>query len=115
VIEWLFASLLALLGGGFVLHLRMRQIFRRSPALRELRRYTLSTNGVSYESQLIHCDMQWPTLSAIREGRGAFVLYFSAYVAGLVLPKRSFSSSEQVQEFKQLVRTSFKGKVQFRE
>ena len=114
IIEWTLTVVLALLAGPFVLPLRVRQIFRTSPTLQESRRYSLSESGVHYDSQLLKCDVRWAAFSSIREGRRAFLLYYSSYTSALVIPKRCFSTPSDVAQARVLFQNYFKGKLMLR-
>jgi YcxB-like protein len=114
IIEWTAAVVLGLLGGAFVLPLRVRRMFRASPTLQESRQYSLSESGVHYDSQLVNCDVRWAAFPSICEGRRAFLLYYSSYISALVIPKRCFSTPSDVARARVLFQDHFKGKLTLR-
>lgn len=114
IIEWCVAAVLGLLGGAFVLPIRVRRIFRASPTLQEPRQYILSESGVHYDSQLVKCGLRWAAFSSICEGRRAFLFYYSSYVSALVIPKRCFSTPSDVARARVLFQDHFKGKLTLR-
>ncbi len=114
VIEYGLAASGGFFGGFFLLPLRVRQMFRSGPTLREPRRYSLSDREVRFDSELMTCDCRWGAFSNIRESRRSFLLYRSRFFSAFVIPKRCFSTSDDIGRLRDLFRSQFKGKLKLR-
>jgi len=89
--------------------LRARQMINRGPTLAEPRQYFFSANGVRFDGELMKCDLSWNAFYRIAERPHSFLLYLSP-MFGAVVPKRCLST-EDIVEFRNLVRQNFKGKL----
>jgi YcxB-like protein len=96
-----------------ILFLVTRTMFRDNPRLAEPTRYTFSASGVVAESYAGRSELKWTVYRRIRETSEYFLLYTSPRVAG-PLPKRCFSSENDIQLFRELVRSSVNGTVELR-
>ena len=105
--------LMTLLGGFIVSRARARLMIRYGPTLRELRRYSLSDRGVRFDSELMTCDCRWGAFSRVLESQKSFLLYQTP-LSAMAIPKRHFSSAEEISQLRVLLRKHFKGKLTLR-
>lgn len=110
LLDWLFPGLA---GGGVTLlvmvpaaaFLRARSIKRKFGA--DKSRYVFSADGVNIQSALGNANLKWEMFQQIRENRRFFFFYSVPGMASLV-PKRSFATPEQREEFRLLIRSQVK-------
>ncbi|HLZ14316.1 MAG TPA: YcxB family protein [Candidatus Acidoferrum sp.] len=111
---WAIAFLVCAAISLFVIpYLRTLIIFRNSPALKSTRRITLSDDGMHFESTDSTGDYKWSLFAGVMETRKTFLLKQTAYAATYI-PKRCFSSPEEIQIVRDLIRKNFKGKYRLR-
>jgi hypothetical protein len=72
-------------------------------SLREPLRFSFSAEGVAVESASVSAQQRWPVYWKAVETGGAFHLYVASAMAQ-TLPKRCFTSAEQMQRFREIVR-----------
>jgi len=101
------------LGLFLVPYLRTVFMFRNSPALKLTRRITFSDTGIHFESTDSVGDYKWSLFAGVVETRKTFLLKQTAYAATYI-PKRCFSSPEEIQLVRDLIRQNFKGKYKLR-
>ena len=82
---------------------RIARSFRSNAALQTPVRYAVSTNGVSLDASWGSARQAWSVYRRAGESRSAFYLYMS-HMQAQILPKRCFTSPEQMDRFRQLVR-----------
>lgn len=104
---------MTLLGTFMISSIRARLMMRYGPTVREPRRYVFSEQGVRWSSELMTCDCRWGAFFAILESRKSFILYQSP-LSGMVIPKRDFSSPDEISQLRNLVRSHFQGKLRLR-
>jgi hypothetical protein len=90
-------------------YLRVRSMFRKSPALRRPRRLIFRAEGIQFESEDARGEYKWSLFMRIMETRKVFLLLQTAHAATYI-PKRCFSSPGDVELLRQLIRENFKGK-----
>jgi hypothetical protein len=95
-------------------YLRMLAAFRASPALQRKRRVTFSSDGILWNAQDADANTKWPLFTDISETPRSFVFQTGKYSAGTYVPKRCFSSHDQIVQLRQLIRTNFHGKLRLR-
>ena len=106
-------ALIALFPGSIVSRARAGLMIRYGPTLREVRRYVVSDNGVHFESELMVCRCHWGAFSRILESRRSFLLYQTP-LSAMIIPKRCFSSPQEIDQLRVLLREQFKGKLKLR-
>jgi hypothetical protein len=87
-----------------LLPVRARRIFRQQKAMRRQHRLSWDENGLIVESTTGHAITLWSDIVKWRENRRLFLVYTSDIHVRMV-PKRAFSTPEQVAEFGHLLRT----------
>lgn len=113
IIQYSLVVLLALSGAFFVPRLRARLMIRYGPTIRELRRYSLSEQGVQIESALLTADLRWGAFLKIVESGESFLFYQSPF-SGWVIPKKCFSTTDDLVRVRDILQTNFKGKLSLR-
>jgi hypothetical protein len=106
-------ALIALFPGFIVSRARARLMLRYGPTVRELRRYAMSIHGVHFDSDLMTCRCQWGAFSRVLENPRCFLLYQTP-MSAMIIPKRCFSSPEEIDQLRVLLREHFKGKLKLR-
>lgn len=94
-------------------YLRVRAMFRKSPALTETRRYTFATDGIKIQSDVANSDCKWSLFQRVVETPAVFVLFITTHGA-MYVPKRSLSSREDVGRLRKLIRENVSRKLQLR-
>ena len=94
-------------------YLRVRAVFRRSPALTKPRRYTFRASGVAVQSDDVNSDLKWSLFQRVVETRAVFAFFASSHQATYV-PKRCFSSPDDVARMRELIRENMSGKSRLR-
>jgi len=107
-------ALIALFPGSIISRARSRLMIRYGPTLSESRQFSLSDRGVDTHSELMTCHYQWGAFSRVAESRRSFLLYQTP-ISGMVIPKRCFTSSAEIGQFRVLLRNQFKGKLRLRD
>ncbi len=79
-------------------------------ALHQPLRFNFSADGVSVSGSAANAHQSWSVYWRVRETRRAFHLYTAGSVTQLV-PKRCFASAEDVQRFREVVRTALGDKA----
>jgi YcxB-like protein len=113
IIQYGAVAALAFFGALFVPRLRARLMIRYGPTVRELRRYSLSDQGVHIESELLAAELRWGAFFKIEESRRSFLLYQSP-LSAWVIPKRCFSTADELARLRDLLRANFGGKLSLR-
>lgn len=107
---YLYLVVAAVALASFLLpYLRVRSMFRKSPAARMPRRLTFSTEGIQFESEDARGEYKWSLFMRIIETKKLFLLLQTANAATYI-PKRCFRSPDDVKLLRQLIRDNFKGK-----
>jgi hypothetical protein len=83
---------------------RSRQMKRKSPALQGLIKYEFDDVGMRIAGPHTSAEMRWPSFVKWRENKTTFLVYSSPRLAQIV-PKRFFSSPEDVTAVQNLLRT----------
>jgi len=104
------AAGIAFVGGIFLPRFRSRQIFRHGPTIQASRQFSLSSQGVHIDSELMTCNLRWGGLMKISETRGAFLLFQSPFAAW-VIPKRSFADPNDLARIRDIFRANFGGRL----
>jgi len=94
-------------------YLRVRAVFRKSPALTKRRRYTFRASGITIQSDDANSDLKWSLFQRAVETPGIFAFSVSSHHATYI-PKRCFSSSDDVARMRELIRGNMPGKSQLR-
>ena len=100
--------LLIVLGLLLFPYLRMRAMFRKSPAMTRARRYTIGTTGITIQSDDATSDCKWSLFQQAVETPSAFVFSLTSY-HGIYIPKRCFASSDDVARVRDLIRENMPG------
>ena len=87
-----------------------RSAMRSNPALRGPFEYTFSGAGLTYVGPVGKGEMRWEAFPWIRETRHDFLLFVHKNFA-YIIPKRCFSETSVLEQFTQLLRTSYAGKL----
>jgi hypothetical protein len=94
-------------------YLRMRAIFRKSPAMTKIRRYTFRSTGITIQSDDANSDCKWSLFQRAVETPSVFV-FFQTVSAAIYIPKRSFAAPNDVARMRKLVRENMPGKCRLR-
>ena len=89
--------------------LRVRALFRKSPQFQKRVRYTLNTEGLSFESESASGALKWSAFDRVVETRKVFAFLITSR-SGTYIPKRCLASPSDVGMLRQLIRDNFKGK-----
>ena len=108
VADWLFPTLVGAVPTSLVLmplvpFVRLRQ-FLKTEGFRAIRHYQFSAEKIRIETDVATAEFKWAAYREVREGPKSFLLYAGPGFANVV-PKRCFSSSEQLSEFGSLVKS----------
>ena len=104
----------ALVAISFALpYLLARNTMRTSAAFNGDLRYTFDEKGVGATTSASQSQMGWAGFHRAAELKDFFLLYMSSRVFHIV-PKRSFSSADQLEAFKALLRSRMEGKTRLR-
>ena len=106
-------AVVAILAGIFLPYLRILRMFKKSPALRRPRRVTLTSEGMRMEAEDASGEYKWALFWRIRETYKCFLLFQTTHSATYI-PKRCFSSPEEISRFREILRTNFRGKLRLR-
>jgi hypothetical protein len=90
-------------------YLRVRTMFRKSPALRRPRRLVFGPEGIRFEAEDARGEYKWSLFMRIIETKKVFMLLQTTRAATYI-PKRCFHSPSDVELLRQLIRDNFKGK-----
>ena len=85
--------------GPYIAH---RRIYTRNPRIYGQRTVNFDEQGIRSDTQLGHIEAPWSSFERFRETKNLFLLYQTKDYAGIV-PKRVFSSPEQLAEFRNLI------------
>jgi YcxB-like protein len=94
-------------------YLRVRAMFRKSPALTRTRRYTFSTAGLTIHSEDATSDCKWSLFQRVVETQRVFVFSQTSH-GGTYVPKRCFASPEDMARLRELIRQNMSGKFKLR-
>src|SRR5713101_867427 len=90
-------------------YLRVRAMFRKSPAMTKTRRYTFAVTGITVQSDDANSDCKWSLFQRAVETPGVFVFSLTSHAA-IYVPKRCFISSDDVARVRDLIRENLPGK-----
>jgi hypothetical protein len=113
ILQFCFVGLFAFFGALIVPRLRASMSFR-GPVAREQRSISLSPQGVSIESSVFTASYNWTAFTLIKETQHSFVL-FTAPIVALMMPKRAFSSPDELRQVRSLIVEYFPGRKSLRE
>jgi len=86
---------------------------KRTPLFLEPITYSFFPDHIEMQTAVTQSTVPWSHFSMIRETKRDFFLYFQKTGASLI-PKHCFANKLDVENFKELVRTNFSGRVAFR-
>ena len=86
-----------------VLPMKWRRIYRQQKSLQKPYRLEISEAGISGKTEGMQGTNPWSDYVRWKEGNGVFLLYWSSALFQ-VIPIRFFSTDEQVDEFRTLLR-----------
>ena len=103
------------IGLGLVLfpYLRLHSMFRKAPGFKGPKKYVFDAQGMRFESEHAKGEYKWSVFARILETRKAFALAQTHYTATYI-PKRCFTSPNDILAFRYLVRENFKGRWRLR-
>lgn len=113
ILQFSFVALFAFFAAFIVPRLRARMSLQ-GPVAREQRNISVSPQGVSLESSVFAATYNWTAFTLIKETKDSLLL-FTAPILALVLPKRAFSSPDELQQFRSLIRGYFPGRKTLRD
>lgn len=113
ILQFCFVGLFAFFGAFIVPRLRAR-ITLQGPVALERRNISLSPQGITVESPVFTATYNWTAFTLIKETKQSFVL-FTAPIVALIIPKRAFSSPDELQRVRSLIRESFPGRKTLRD
>jgi YcxB-like protein len=94
-------------------YLRVRAMFRKSPGIGKTRRYTFRAAGVTIHSEVSDSDCKWSLFQRVFETPRVFI-FSQISSAGTYIPKRCFSSPNDVAIMRALIRENMPGKFRLR-
>ena len=94
-------------------YLRVRAMFRKSPAMAKSQRYTFGATGIKVQSDDVDSDCKWSLFQRVYETPRVFVFSITSHGATYV-PKRWFNSSGDVARVRELIRENMPGRWQLR-
>lgn len=77
-------------------------VFRRNPKLRDQYAFTISRDGVHYDTLHIGTQLQWDLFTKTLVDSHSYLLYWDSR-AFILIPKRVFQSNEQKTTFEELL------------
>src|SRR5690349_14071352 len=107
ILQFSFVALFAFCSGFITPRLRARMLLR-GPVARERRNILVSSQGISIESSVYAANYNWTAFTHIRETKSSLLL-FTAPILALILPKRAFSSPDELQRTRSLIAECFPG------
>jgi hypothetical protein len=113
ILQFSFVALFAVCVALIVPRLRAR-ISLKGPVARELRNISVSSQGLSIESPVFTATYNWTAFTFIKETKDSLLL-FTAPIVALIVPKRAFSSANELQQFRSLIREYFPGSKTLRD
>ncbi len=105
--------LFILLGLLLFPYLRVRAMFRKSPAMAKTRRYTFRTTGITIHSDDATSDCKWSLFQRAVETPSVFVFWLTS-LQGTYIPKRCFASSDDIARVRGLIRENMPGRWRLR-
>jgi hypothetical protein len=94
-------------------YLRVRAMFRKSPAMTKTRRYTFAVTGITVQSEDANSGCKWSLFQRAEETPDVFVFSLTSHAA-MHVPKRCFTSSDDVARVRDLIRENLLGKWRLR-
>jgi hypothetical protein len=94
-------------------YLRMRAMFRKSPAMTKTRRYTFGATGITVHSDDANSDCKWSLFQRAVETPRVFAFSQTSYAATYI-PKRCFTSCDDVRRMRELIRENMPGRWRLR-
>jgi hypothetical protein len=94
-------------------YLRVLAMFRKSPALTKTRRYTFGTTGITIKSDDATSDCKWSLYQRAVETPNVFVFSLTTH-HGTFVPKRCFTSPDDVARVRDLIRENMPGRWRLR-
>jgi hypothetical protein len=88
-------------------------MFRKAPGFKTPAKYMFDAQGMRFESEDAKGEYKWSVFARILETRKAFALAQTEYAATYI-PKRCFTSPNDISLFRQLIRENFKGRWRLR-
>lgn len=83
-----------------------KSLVRNTPALQGPTRWTFSDAGIRTDGPTAQSEVQWKSFTQIRETKRQFLLYPQNNIA-YVVPKRCFSTVNEMVTFREMVRKRF--------
>ena len=108
ILQFCFVGLFAFFVAFIVPRLRATMSLR-GPVAREHRNISLSPQGITVASPLFNATYNWTAITHIKETRRS-ILLFTAPLVALILPKQSFSSQDELERVRSLIKECFPGK-----
>ncbi|USK91834.1 YcxB family protein [Rossellomorea marisflavi] len=99
----LVSSLLVLLIGRTAVKVRTSKEYKSDPLIQNKITYTFSENEIKQTFGRSAGYFEWSNLRSVHENKDMFRLYVSKSKA-IILPKRFFDSSSEIDQFKKLLR-----------
>lgn len=110
VVLWLVLTPVMILIAYALSFLSAQTLIRSNPNLQNSTTFQFSERGYSYSGTHSQGNSLWSALLKIHETRDAFLLYPQPYLA-YVIPKHCFPSQSTIEEFKNLLRASYRGQL----
>jgi hypothetical protein len=108
ILQFCFVGLFVFFGAFIVPRLRAIMSLK-GPVAREQRNISLSPQGITVESPVFTATYNWTAFTLIKETKQSFVL-FTAPIVALIMPKRAFSSPDELQQVRSLIGECFPGR-----
>lgn len=94
-------------------YLRIRAMFRKSPAMAKTHRYTFRAAGITIQSDDANADCKWSVFQRVVETPRVFAFSQTSHSATYI-PKRCFTAPHDVALMRELIHENMPGRCQLR-
>lgn len=91
--------------------LSARSFVKKNPDKLGPAKHSIGPDGTSYESKHGSGQTSWSAFARVRETHDLFLLYTQSNFAQ-ILPKRCFENPGEIEKYRQILRTHYKGKLE---
>ncbi|HEY1423873.1 MAG TPA: YcxB family protein [Candidatus Acidoferrum sp.] len=90
-------------------YLRVHALFRKPSRLAETTRITFRPDKILFQTDNANSECKWTIFTRVYETRKIFA-FSQGNIGGTYVPKRFFSSPDEVEQLRQMIRQNLKGK-----
>ncbi|MGE5657476.1 MAG: YcxB family protein [Actinomycetota bacterium] len=83
---------------------QLTRLWKSQPSIREPISLEVNEERINFKSPAFESNVKWQVYTKFRETKKLFMLYQSHHLFN-ILPKRAFVSNEQLDQFRELLRT----------